>query len=130
MSPANQTDNASNHSVQTETNTDNDQTFVRQFATATKFDEESTKTINLNDIQAPADLAELKKKDPFMYHSIPAVRANVMQGIDVDVSTIAVNAQTPVVRRRRRISYESINGTVLSEEMMRQMINETQQAAS
>ena len=73
MSPANQTDNASNHSVQTETNADNDQTFVRQFATATKFDEESTKTINLNDIQAPADLAELKKKDPFMYHSIPAL---------------------------------------------------------
>ena len=53
-----------------------------------------------------------------------------MQGTDVDVSTIAVSAQTPVVRRRRRISYESINGTIPSEEMMMQMINEAQQAQS
>ena len=61
-----------------------------------------------------------------MYHSIPAVRANVMQGTEVDVSTLVASAGTPVVRRRRRILYEGINGTMPSEEMMRQMINEAE----
>ena len=95
---------------------------------ATKFEEESTKTIDLNDIQAPADLAELRKKDPFMYHSIPAVRANVMHGTEVNVSTLAASAESPVVQRRKRISYESCDGTLLvpPEEMMRQMMNEAQ----
>ena len=120
-------ENTSNHSIQTEptSTTDNDQMPIQ---VATKFEEESTKTIDLNDIQAPADLAELRKKDPFMYHSIPAVRANVMQGTEVDVSTLAASAETPVVRRRRRISYEGIDGTVLvpSGEMMMQMMNEAQ----
>ena len=92
---------------------------------ATKFEEESTKTIDLNDIQAPADLAELRKKDPFMYHSIPAVRANVMHGTEVNVSTLAASAESPVVQRRKRISYESCDGTLPSEEMTRQMMNET-----
>ena len=120
-------ENTPNHSIQTEPtlSTYDDQMPIQ---VATKFEEESTKTIDLNDIQAPADLAELRKKDPFMYHSIPAVRANVMQGTEVNVSTLAASAETPVVQRRKRISYESSDGTVLvpSEEMMGQMMNEAE----
>lgn len=84
----------------------------------------------MNDIQAPDDLAELRKNDPFMYHSIPAVRANVMQGTEVDVSNLAASAETPVVRRRRRISYEGIDGTAPLGEMMRQMMSQSQSESS
>ena len=127
-STSKEAENTPNHSIQTEptSTTDDDGYMDIQTQTATKFEEEFTKTIDLNDIQAPADLAELRKKDPFMYHSIPAVRANVMQGTEVDVSTLAASAETPVVRRRGRISYESSDCTMPSEEMMRQSINEAE----
>lgn len=120
-----QLDDTSNHSVQTDPTTEND--FIHIEVIKTKFEEQNTKSISLNDIQTSADLAELKKKDPFMYHSIPAVRTNIMQGKDVDISTLAqASAKTPVVRRRRRISYESIDGAMPSEEILRQMMNDAQ----
>ena len=129
--PANQKQksHANNASMTFEYGTENNVKFSQRFTTATKFneEEESTECINVNGIQTSADLTALKRTDPFMYHSIPAVRANVLQGKDVDVSTVAaVSAGTPVVQRRRRISYESIDGHSPSEAMMRQMINEAQ----
>eukprot|EP00956_Cyclotella_meneghiniana_P034062 scaffold101316_cov56-Cyclotella_meneghiniana.AAC.2 len=99
------------------------------FATATKFHEdESPKTLKVKDIKTSSDLSALKKNDPFMYHSIPAVRAKVMQGKSVDVSILAkASTETPVLQRKRRISCESIDGGALpSEEIIREMIQEAQ----
>ena len=55
-------ENTSIHSIQMEpADADDDNEYMDiQTQTTTKFEEESTKTIDLNDIQAPADLAELR----------------------------------------------------------------------
>ena len=79
---------------------------------ATQFEEENPKTIDLDEIKSDSDLADLKKKDPFMFYSIPSVQKTVMEGQRVELPTInkaiAVKEST-VVKRSRRISFESID---------------------
>eukprot|EP00956_Cyclotella_meneghiniana_P034068 scaffold101319_cov38-Cyclotella_meneghiniana.AAC.3 len=115
-SPLNDTQNSQcQFDCNTSITPDYDEIFVK----ATKFHEDDVipKTLKVKDIKTSSDLSALKKNDPFMYHSIPAVRANVMQGKNVDVSILAkASIETPVVQRKRRISCESIDGGALPSE--------------
>ena len=79
---------------------------------ATQFEEDSPKIIDLDELKSDSDLADLKKKDPFMFYSIPSIQKTVMEGQRVELPTIhkaiAVKEST-VVKRSRRISFESID---------------------
>ena len=73
---------------------------------ATWFEEDSPKTIDLNEIKSDSNLADLKKKDPFMFYSIPFIQKTVVEGKSIKLPTIhkaiAVKEST-VVKRLRQI---------------------------
>ena len=78
---------------------------------ATQFEEDSPKTMDLNKIKSESDLAALKKSDPFMFYSIPSVQKEVMEGKRSELSSTikAIAKESTVVKRSRRISFESID---------------------
>ena len=69
------------------------------------------RSIDISTIKTSSDLADLKKKDAFMYYSIPAVKKARMMGRDLDLSDMALtpanSTASSVVERRTRISVES-----------------------
>ena len=82
---------------------------VRSFQVAT-YHEKEQKTINLNNIKTAADLAALKKIDPFMYYSIPEVARNAIFGKEVNLSQLtATSKSVTYVKRRSSISFERID---------------------
>ena len=78
-----------------------------------KFDEVMPNTMQVEEIRLSnaSDLADLKTNDPFMFYSIPSVRMNVMEGKEVDLTSIhrGLVKESTKVRRLRRISFESID---------------------
>jgi len=73
-------------------------------------------------------LAELKKKDPFMYYSIPAVRGALFRGRSVDPSNVIVTSTTSsssegmqasapsqIVKRRTRVAFECHSDLLLED---------------
>ena len=67
--------------------------------------------MDLDEIKTNSDLVALKKKDPFMFYSIPTVLKTVMEGKRVELPTIhkAIAKESMVLKRSRRISFESID---------------------
>ena len=80
------------------------------------------KTIALKTIKTTSDLQSMKKKDPFLYYSIPGVRSSNLLSEEVDMNSLGTNrirscgsftqrhgAYQPLetVSRSRRISFES-----------------------
>ena len=66
----------------------------------------------MSSLKTTSDLKALKAKDPFMYHSIPAVKEAMMQGKDLDLSAImtlahANEGDSSIVKCSTRISCES-----------------------
>jgi hypothetical protein len=99
--------------------------FVQTIPMETNFEEKTPKTIDVNSIRMASDLDALKKNDPFMYYSIPAVREKAMRGKAVDLSTVvAASAKNNTVKRRSSISFESIDGGGPSEEEVAKIAND------
>jgi len=78
-------------------------TFV--FHIATVF-EKPQKKLDIKDITF-SDLASLKKSDPFMYYSIPAIRKAVLNGKEVDSSEISMPISDQILRTMRDRSSKS-----------------------
>jgi hypothetical protein len=98
--------------------------FVQTIPMATNSEEKTPKTIDVNSIRTASDLDALKKNDPFMYYSIPAVREKAMRGKAIDLSTVvAASAKNNTVKRRSSISFESIDGGGPSEEEVTKIAN-------
>ena len=89
----------------------NSQAALGRVFTVATVQEKTRKTIDTCTIKTASDLADLKKKDAFMYYSIPAVKETRMMGKDLDLSDMAVTPASPtasaIVERRTRISFES-----------------------
>lgn len=66
------------------------------------------------------DLALLKKTDPFLYFSIPAVKAATMLNKDDEVDTLFKTDGSMTVHRQKRISVECHSNVLLEQQMMEQ----------
>ena len=79
--------------------------------TVATIQEKAPRTIDTSTIKTSSDLSDLKKKDAFMYYSIPAMKKARMMGRDLDITDMALtpaNATTSaIVERQTRISFES-----------------------
>lgn len=65
-------------------------------------------TIDLRKL-SESDLRDLRRKDPFLYHSIPSVRRADLRGEDVDPSAVlssAASRENSIVSRKSRLSTE------------------------
>ena len=73
--------------------------------------EKARKTMHVTDIKTEQDLKALKKKDPFMYYSLPGVRESRMRGRDVNLSDVlsAGKSGSGLVSRRSAISLEGMD---------------------
>lgn len=106
-----------------EVNQADSSTFV--FHIATVF-EKPQKKLDIKDITF-SDLASLKKSDPFMYYSIPAIRKAVLYGKEVDSSEISMPISDQIQRtmrgrssknqvtRQSRISFECYTDLLLED---------------
>ncbi|KAL7514112.1 hypothetical protein ACHAWX_000793 [Stephanocyclus meneghinianus] len=62
------------------------------------FNEKAPKQNNMQRISS-SDMVSMKEKDPFMYYSIPAVRAAALHGNDVDLQAVKDAATSSLVRK-------------------------------
>ncbi|KAL3804652.1 hypothetical protein HJC23_008467 [Cyclotella cryptica] len=97
------------------------------FPVATVF-EKTLKKLDIKDITS-SDLASLKKSDPFMYYSIPAIRKATLHCTHLDLSTVSnlTSDQVPrtssdrssesEVTRKSRISFECHTDLLLEDLM-------------
>jgi hypothetical protein len=85
------------------------------FIIPTFADDDKPKQVNVENLRTRDSLAELKKKDPFLYFSIPAVKEAALQFEAPDVSALSGNSarsrtdeggHDSVVERKKRISFE------------------------
>ncbi|KAL3777511.1 hypothetical protein ACHAWO_012787 [Cyclotella atomus] len=67
---------------------------------------------------SPQDLVDLKTRNPFMYHSIPAVREAERLHKDVDASILTSDGASNVVMRQKRISFECYDSKLLIDDML------------
>ncbi|KAL7505111.1 hypothetical protein ACHAXN_004054 [Cyclotella atomus] len=67
---------------------------------------------------SPQDLVDLKTRNPFMYHSIPAVRKAEMLHKDVDASILTSDGASNVVMRQKQISFECYDSKLLIDDML------------
>ncbi|KAL7479783.1 hypothetical protein ACHAW6_005504 [Cyclotella cf. meneghiniana] len=74
------------------------------------FNDKSPKQMDTRRISS-SDLVSMKEKDPFLYYSIPAVRAAALRGDDVDLQAVKDAATTshtpPSIVRKTCLSVES-----------------------
>ena len=78
-----------------------------------------TRTI-LRNINTIEDLEYLKKQDPFLYYSLPAIRCAKILGRDVDLETVCdiIRGQNTTVTRNTCISFECDPMMLLDEELL------------
>lgn len=82
-----------------------------------KDDASQERQVRLSDM-SPQDLVDLKTRDPFMYHSIPAVREAERLHKDVDASILTSDGASNVVKRQKRISFECYDSKLLIDDML------------
>lgn len=58
------------------------------------------------------DLGPLKARDPFLYHSIPAVHKAVLTFKEIDLSESASGPSPSIVTRKTRVTTESYTSTL------------------
>jgi hypothetical protein len=75
------------------------------------------KQVRLSDM-TPKDLDDLKTRDPFMYHSIPAVREASLLHKDVDGSILTSHGASNVVKRQKRITFECHSDKLFIDDML------------
>eukprot|EP00985_Skeletonema_marinoi_P003569 scaffold1542_cov143-Skeletonema_marinoi.AAC.18 len=73
----------------------------------------SIDTANLN----AQDIESLKKSDPFLYYSIPAVHKAAIHNREIDLPALHADSHSSRVERRSRISFEC-HTDLLMEEFM------------
>jgi len=78
-------------------------------------DEKPKKIIDTTDLNVE-DMESLKKSDPFLYFSIPAVRRAAVHNKEVDLSSLR-DSQASRVERRSRISFECHTDLLLEDLM-------------
>lgn len=93
---------------------------IQVFSVDTVF-EKTPQSIDMKDIKTQSDLLELKKKDPFMYYSLPGVRKGDIQGSNVNLSGVVGTGKSRVVRRRSSISFESHCGNLDMDDLFKDM---------
>lgn len=91
--------------------------------TVPTFREKPTESIEVSDL-TPSEIASLKKKDPFMYYSIPAARKSAMKAKEFDPSLLAGDASSSCSssteegsRKSRKVSQKVTKQRRLSMEM-------------
>lgn len=75
----------------------------------TVFEKHCVAEIDTRNITTPSDLAALKVGDPFLYHSIPAVKKAELEFREVDVSTLhdSSSGSGCIVKRESKLTTEA-----------------------
>ena len=94
-----------NNIMNSMTTSDNSQTFI----VPTVFDKQDKVEMDTKNITTSSDLEALKVGDPFLYHSIPAVKEATLNFKEVDMSRLSgPNADSVTqVKRQTRLTTES-----------------------
>lgn len=86
----------------------NKESDTQDFMFRTVFEKHNDTGIDTKNITTPADLAALKVGDPFLYHSIPAVKKAELEFKEVDVSTLndSTSGTGSIVKRQSKLTTE------------------------
>jgi hypothetical protein len=105
--------------------------------TVPTFREKPEESIEIQDL-SPSQISSLKRKDPFMYYSIPAARRCAMRGKDLDTSLLTQDASSSCSssgdlssRKSRKVTLKVTKQRRFSMEMhpdalMEEMLNDSQ----